>query len=124
VDEMMVQISELNDNTETHISEISAITSCIDSHVSDAVRSLQFEDLVGQLTEFTSGHLGRIDNMIQNIDEGIKALRLNSDNEIGVYIKGLEDICERVAALDEATQAKLCNPVSQNSMSEGEVELF
>ncbi len=124
VDEMMIQISELNDNTGMHISEISAITSCIDGHVGDAVRSLQFEDLVRQLTEFTSGHLERVDKMIQNIDEGIKALRLNSGDEIEVYIKGLEDICERVAALDKATQAKLHSPVSQNSMSEGEVELF
>ncbi len=124
VDEMMKHISTVNKKTEAHIAEISDITSCIDSHVGDAVRSLQFEDIVGQLTEFTSGHLGCVESMIQSIDEGIKDLLLSSDDGIDAYIKGLEDVCKRVAALDEATRVKLHNPVSQKNMSEGEVELF
>ena len=124
VDEMMAHITTLNQQTESHISEISTITGTINGHVGDAVRSLQFEDIVGQLTEYTSGHLSRVENMIQSIDEGIKDLRLNSDDGIDQYIKGLEEICERVALLDEATQTELHNPVSQENMSEGEVELF
>jgi len=124
VDEMMVHISALNKETESRISEISFITGHINGHVGDAVRSLQFEDIVGQLTEYTSGHLERVENMIQSIDEGIKDLRLNADDGIEDYIKGLEEICERVAVLDEATQTELHNPVSQENMSEGEVELF
>ncbi len=124
VDEMMVHITALNVKTESRISEISAITGCINGFVGDAVRSLQFEDIVGQLTEFTSGHLERVENMIQNIDDGIQELRLTSDDGLDEYVKGLEEICERVAVLDEATQTKLHNPVSQESMSEGEVELF
>ncbi len=124
VDEMMKHLGTVNKKTEIHIAEISAITGSIDGYVGDAVRSLQFEDIVAQLTEFTSGHLGRVENMIQSIDEGIKDLRLNSDDGIDAYIKGLEDLCKRVAALDEATRAKLHNPVSQRDMSEGDVELF
>ncbi len=124
VDEMMKHINTVNKKTEAHIAKISDITSCIDSHVGDAVRSLQFEDIVGQLTEFSSGHLGCIESMIQSIDEGIKDLLLSSDDGIDAYIKGLEDVCKRVAALDEATRVKLHNPVSQKNMSEGEVELF
>jgi len=124
VDEMMVHIGNLNQKTESHITEISAITGCIDGYVGDAVRSLQFEDLVGQLTEFTSGHLQRVESMIQNIDDGIKELRLNTDDGIDAYIEGLQGVCQRVAVLDEATQAELHNPVSQENMSEGEVELF
>jgi len=124
VDEMMVHIGALNQKTESHIAEISAITGCINGYVGDAVRSLQFEDLVGQLTEFTSGHLGRVENMIQSIDEGIKELHFNPNDGIDAYIKGLEEVCERVATLDKATQMELHNPVSQENMSEGEVELF
>jgi len=124
VDEMMVHIGTLNQKTESHIAEISAITGCINGYVGDAVRSLQFEDLVAQLTEFTSSHLERVENMIQGIDEGIKELRLNPDDGIDAYIKGLDEVCERVAVLDKATQAELHNPVSQENMSEGEVELF
>jgi len=124
VDEMMEHIVALNEKTESHISEISAITGSINGFVGDAVRSLQFEDIVGQLTEYTSGHLERVENMIQNIDEGIQALRLTSDGGIDEYVKGLEEICDRVAILDEATQTELHNPVSQENMSEGEVELF
>jgi len=124
VDDMMAHISTLNERTETHVAEISAITGTINGYVGDAVRSLQFEDIVGQLTEYTSGHLGRVENMIQSIDEGIRNLRLSSDDGIDQYIKGLEEVCERVALLDEATQSELHNPVSQENMSEGEVELF
>ncbi len=124
VDEMMKHISAMNKKTEMRIAEISAITGCIDGHVGDAVRSLQFEDIVRQLTEFTSSHLERVEKMIQSIDEGIRDLRLNPDDGIEAYIKGLEELCQRVAALDEATRVKLHNPVSQGDMSEGEVELF
>jgi len=124
VDDMMEHIGALNEKTEIRIAEISTITGSIDGFVVDAVRSLQFEDIVGQLTEFTGSHLQRVENMIQNIDDGIKELRLNSDESIDSYILGLEALCERVAVLDEATQTELHNPVSQSSMSEGEVELF
>ena len=124
VDEMMQHIGELNLKTHQRLNEVAAVTSRIDSMVGDAVRSLQFEDIVTQLTSFTGGHLVRVEQMIQNIDIGIQELRLNAEGGISAYVQGLEDLCERVAVLDAATQEALHNPVAQESMNEGDVELF
>ncbi|VAX07708.1 hypothetical protein MNBD_GAMMA26-822 [hydrothermal vent metagenome] len=124
VDTMMLHIGELNEETNKRIKEMSVVTASINGLVGDAVRSLQFEDIISQLTAYTGEHLNRVEDMIQNIDNGIQALQLNADDGIAGYVSGLEDLCERVAVLDAATQNELHNPVAQQNMTEGEVELF
>ncbi|HEC16285.1 MAG TPA: chemotaxis protein, partial [Sedimenticola sp.] len=124
VDEMMRHIGELNLKTQDRLNEVATVTSCIEGMVADAVRSLQFEDIVTQLASHTGRHLQRVEQMIQNIDAGIRELQLNREGGISAYVQGLEALCEHVAALDAATQEGLHNPVAQESMDEGEVELF
>jgi len=124
VDTMMEHIGALNETTRNRVKEMSEITASINALVGDAVRSLQFEDIVAQLAIYTGEHLKRVENMIQNIDKGIRELQLNTNEGITDYVSGLEELCDRVAVLDAATQNELHNPVAQKSMSEGEIELF
>jgi len=124
VDEMMVQISEMNDSTRNQLGRVSEITGQIDILVGDAVRSLQFEDMVTQLASFTSGHLMRLEQMVQNIDQGLQNLRLDGEGGVAAYVQGLEELRAYIVTEEEAARSALKNPVAQGSMSEGEVELF
>jgi methyl-accepting chemotaxis protein len=124
VDEMMVQIGEMNEVTRQRLGDISEISGEIDSLVNNAVRALQFEDIVRQLTEFTSGHLGRLERMIQNIDEGLKGLHLVGEGGAPAYIQGLEELRSYIAVQEAESKQALNNPVAQESMGGGDVELF
>lgn len=124
VDEMMVQIGEMNEVTRQRLGTISEISGQIDVAVGDAVRALQFEDIVRQLTEFTGGHLARLEQMIQNIDKGLGDLQLVGEGGAPAYIQGLGELRSYIAVQEAEAREILNNPVGQESLGEGEVELF
>jgi hypothetical protein len=80
--------------------------------------------MVTQLAAFTSGHLMRLEQMVQNIDQGLQKLQLTGEGGVGAYVQGLEELRTYIVAEEEAAREALKNPVAQGSMSEGEVELF
>jgi len=120
---MMEEVGALNQETERRLGEVSSVVDGINRGVNDAVRSLQFEDIVNQLATYTERHLDRLDATFQRLDQGLQQLRpLVGDNQ--ACRSQLVRLRRELAILQEEQQQQDHKPVEQQSMSEGDVELF
>jgi methyl-accepting chemotaxis protein len=124
VNEMLDRLSGMNDRVEDALGTVSTISSEVGSLVGDAVRSLQFEDIVRQLAEYSERHLDRIQGLVGRIHAGLSELRDSEQRSPHDFVLAvrhlqteLDDFVGDLAAGDN-------KPVAQKSMDEGDVELF
>ncbi len=124
LDEMMHEIESKNEETANQLSDISNISELLNKHVGNAVQSLQFEDMITQLTD-------HIDKRI------VKIISLgNASETIAESIENEQDyklITEKTIAALETTIAKSQtefqqtenSPIQQKPMDNGgDIELF
>lgn len=124
VQDMLEHIDQVNGEVERAMADLDGIGRQIDTLVGDAVRSLQFEDIVRQLAEHSAGHLEHLQSMV---DELCAAMSQLSEGQI----QDPDKVAERLASLSEAVgrhaavrKAREQGPVKQESMDAGDVELF
>ena len=123
VDEMMAHLATLNTRTEGRLENLAGIVHQIDMAVGDAVRSLQFEDIVSQLTEYSQRRMDRLPQIMAVIDGGLSGFSAGEESDTA-YLARIFRIREQLAVLDTEYDAADHKPVAQQSMSEGSVELF
>ncbi|HED34868.1 MAG TPA: hypothetical protein ENJ08_11785 [Gammaproteobacteria bacterium] len=123
--DMMNEIEERNEDTKTQLAEISGISELLNKHVGHAIQSLQFEDMITQLTSHIDKRLNRLKILASTHDIIINSTDV-STGEIFITEKLILDIENNLKQADlESTGEKSSDsPVSQNSMSNGEIELF
>jgi len=92
-------------------------------HLGSAIRALQFEDISTQSLGHTDRHLERMSGMIAILTEGLGGLE-ESDITDSVYVERIIAIHAAMAAYHETLQLEDSNPVSQESMDEGDIDLF
>ncbi len=117
----MAHAQDINRDMAEALSAQSRITDQVDAVVSKAVTSLQFQDMMTQLLQHSAVRLesihaawGKIGEWSENSRHGEQATRETKDrmlSEIGVL-------------LSRANDASRTNPVRQDSMNSGDVELF
>lgn len=114
VNEMTDEISQLNNSAESSTQELSQITADINQQVAIAVRALQFEDMVIQLIqqlktriEFSSSVLTKIISL-ENSDSTTKTDQLQ----------------QLISEMNNLKTSLTRDVVQQESMDEGEIELF
>ncbi len=122
VDDMIEQIAAFNSKLETSLSSVARLSEAIDGSVGDAVRSLQFEDLVTQLVSYADGQVriaGEGNNRYRELLSEWVAAQRDPDGEMAGqrYVEALTN------SWTEA-RAALSRPVAQNDLSEGDIELF
>jgi len=123
VDEMMGNLNEMNGFIAAKLSEVSDITTRIESGVSLAVQSLQFEDINRQLCDYIGIHL----NQIKEHFDSMNAQLINasqetvSTDEIIALIANINSLLSQdLEKINQNTR----QTVQQDDMSEGEIELF
>jgi len=114
VNDMTVEITSLNNATEDNIKQVELLSEEIDSHVSVAVRSLQFEDMVTQLVMHIESRISHVDDVLAVINTFVE--KSKSD-----MVLSIDDIVNNV---EIRLNALSHNVVQQGSMSEGDIELF
>ncbi len=123
VDDMIGQIARFNEQLQAALASVSRITSEIDDSVGDAVRSLQFEDLVTQLVGYADGQteIAKDGNQLfrELLDDWLARRR---DGDGALDMAG--EPAERLRDGWSAARARLSKPVAQKDISEGEIELF
>jgi len=124
VNEMLGRIEGMNTEVESTLSDVSRISSEIDGLVGDAVRSLQFEDIVRQLTDYSGRNLDRIETIVSTLHEGMLEMRAGEQRGPTAFVAAVKDMQGRVDEFLAAEKASEGRPVEQQSMTEGEVELF
>ena len=122
VDDMIKQLGIMNEAMAENLVHVSNISEDINARVGDAVRSLQFEDIVRQLAGYSEHHLDRLVNIFNNVQSGIDELASSEDHDVSEFIKRFSDLRSEVSQQIHQEQAH--KPVDQSSMDEGDVELF
>lgn len=123
VDEMMTKLGNMNAETERRLGKLADVVQRIDLAVGDAVRSLQFEDIVTQLTGYSQRKIDNLSNMMAIIDNGLPKLNIKGESDIA-DLERIAGIRTELMALESEFGSTDHKPAEQKSMSEGEVELF
>ncbi|ORU93236.1 MAG: hypothetical protein A6F70_05005 [Cycloclasticus sp. symbiont of Bathymodiolus heckerae] len=119
VNEMMGEIGEMNGIIEDKLQVIKGITAEINNDVSMAVRGLQFEDMISQLTQHIETTCEQVSPFITQVSNVYK-----SDDASSNTIARVKNLREQLQRIRSETCAVKHEAVEQNSMSEGEIDLF
>jgi methyl-accepting chemotaxis protein len=121
VDGMMARLKAMDSFLSRGMVSAGAIVTAIDSRAASAVRALQFEDLVVQLTGKTSERLARLEALAQEV-EGLTALAHGPPaRALPALATGLQAAIGHHGATRASDSTTL---VVQQDMQAGEVELF
>ncbi len=120
VDEMLQSVGDYNQRLDQDINQISDLSEGIAQTVGVAVRSLQFEDVVTQVVDYSSEHAQRLDQLISKLNDKLSELP-RDETRMQALIEQLE---LQIGALKQEWASPLNKAVSQKSMEQGEIEMF
>ena len=123
VDGMLKALVSLEEEIDGTLQKAGDINNDIAAKTASAVRSLQFEDIVRQVSEHAENKVDQIWHFIEHVTEGLCSID-SSHNQQEYYdnIAALKDELKRVG--DTISEAPLRNPAEQKSMEAGGVDLF
>ncbi len=126
ISNMMNELQELDAQVEKNVARISDISTEIDQHVANAVRALQFEDIVVQLidssrqgVEGLDTYLGGLRSILQTVAHDESTHGLDYAARLQEARSALSEQRDERARLRQSQRK-----VEQRSMDEGDVELF
>ncbi len=117
VNQMLGHMVEINEYLGHRIQQASSIGGEIDQAVGNAVRSLQFEDISSQALRSMHANITAFAEVVELLD-----MRGCTDEQIPERLQSLIECCRNLSKAAESS--KEGRTVSQQSMDEGEVELF
>lgn len=122
VEQTMAEIQDINEKIAQGVDRISAIASDVERNVAAAVTCLQFQDMTSQLIGHTRG---RFDHM-ELVLEKLAALRFTETEQDGDEAWGTvgNATAEFRAQLAELRAKSAHNPVRQETMAVGDMQLF
>lgn len=117
VEQTMREIQIINANTKEAVGRFGSMASQVEQDVNRAATMLQFQDLISQLTGFATLRLDRVEKLLQGLEQ-VLAVGHHSQAEYISLVDGLRD------ELDQLKTMTFSNPVRQEQMSTGGIELF
>ncbi|MEE9493878.1 MAG: methyl-accepting chemotaxis protein [Gammaproteobacteria bacterium] len=117
VEQSFQDMGKFNDFMSEQIQALSKHSDQIAKDVGEAVRSLQFEDIVTQSLGVVGRHIERLTELSQFIESAQRG-----QDVIGMNV--MKDTREKLQELNNGWQSEHYKIVGQQSMDEGEVELF
>ena len=117
IDDIFKTIAELNLAAEQKLALVDGSTDSIGSEINNAMRALQFEDMISQLSSHIQQRLDQL-NELSAISQGL----YHSD---GDWQQALAASQQQLAQIKQQNSVTRRNQiVSQDNMAEGEIELF
>jgi methyl-accepting chemotaxis protein len=126
VEEIVVTMETQNQSRVAALGQLGGIADSVDEQVGRAVTALQFQDIVSQLL----GHVGRrvdaIDETSRHLGELAQVLQRDAANlDTADAMQSLQSETRRVSErLKDLAQMAANNPVSQQELNQGGIELF
>lgn len=125
VDDMLISVQSYNEEMDSELSKVSSASEDISQSVGLAVRSLQFEDVVTQIVNYSLDHVDRLNDLVYRLNQNISELRINrkmvDDIQLHQMIQHFQfDIGE----LRNEWESPLNKAASQSSMEQGDIEMF
>lgn len=124
VNHLVGDLESMNDSISTKLGSVSGIISEIETSVSNAMRSLQFEDIVRQLVEQITHHLDNLQNFSSEINRQMESNSQDPAMSFDEYKQRMAEFKDKIHALRTEIEAKRMRRVSSESLDEGEVDLF
>ncbi len=124
VDNMMDGLANMNNSISSRLGDVSEIIRDIDYNVSNAIRSLQFEDITRQLVEQVQNHLDNLNSMArttQNATVDMMSTPVRSSED---YAQRMEALQQVIHAERERIETTRMHRVKAASMDAGDVDLF
>jgi len=121
IDEMMAGIAHLNDNVANKLVEVAGYSQQMDNVVGGAIRALQFEDMARQQIEFLQQNTDHFQTISDEIKLGLGAFKLTDDE---IKVEELYSGVRRFSDLQKQWQEKEKKAVEQDTMEEGDIDLF
>ena len=121
VDSILRRISNMNEFLSEKMREVSSIGGQLDETVGVAVRSLQFEDIANQALGAAAAHLDRVHVLEDCIESYAQAAGQGENVLDEAWWQGVQETLSR---LREEWARQGAKAVSQQSMEQGDVELF
>lgn len=117
-------LEAMNEGISGKLGDVSGVISDIEVSVSNAMRSLQFEDIVRQLVEQVLHHLDNLYSFSEQINEQVQSDLNSPEMSYEEYKVKMAEFREKIHAQREVIEAQRMKRVSSKSMDEGEVDLF
>ncbi|BCN93020.1 chemotaxis protein [Thiomicrorhabdus immobilis] len=121
---MLGDLEDMNDGISSKLGDVSGMISEIELSVSNAVRSLQFEDIVRQLVEQVMSHLQNLNNFSSEIGEFIEQSQMSPAQSEDEHKQRVEEFRAKIHQKRQEIQDTRMSRVNTSSMDEGEIELF
>ncbi|MFQ5469160.1 MAG: methyl-accepting chemotaxis protein [Gammaproteobacteria bacterium] len=123
--ELMADMDSMNKDMTVQLNEVSSITESIGHNVGVAVQSLQFEDMTSQLIAHIGKRvhsLGLLINVLNEAGQNVQGENLAevSDKYENLQLKLRSTMNEKDMSLTAASH----NPIKQQSVDNGDIELF
>jgi hypothetical protein len=119
---LLDQLAERGSIDQQQQQKLTDISTEINSHTSTTIRVLQFDDIVQQLAGHTCDRIARMQELFAELEKklvNIKNLDATDADGTRKYIRMMRD---EVGVFRARLEKE--NPVKQDSMSEGRIELF
>ncbi len=123
VEEILNHFFQINTVVTESRVQVNKVNADMRQHLGSAIRALQFEDISTQSLGHTDRHLGRMAGMIAILTDGLEGLD-QADITPQDYVAHIASIHAAMAAYHQTLQLEDSNPVSQESMDEGDIDLF
>ncbi len=121
---MLTELDEMNDGISNKLGSFSGLITGIEGSVSDAMRSLQFEDIVRQLVDQVASHLDNLNQFSSEISEFLEENRSNPTVDEEEYKQRVESFRQKIHQKRKEIEESRMKRVNLESMDEGEIELF
>ncbi len=123
VDEMMKSLQHLDGYLKDSLQDVSNINDNLAEKTGIAIRNLQFEDIVRQVTEHLDDKLQSIRELIVAVTAEINSIDHNMSE--AEFTKEMDIIHDRVEqTITQLNMNQIHKTTVQDSMAEGEVHLF
>jgi len=116
LDVMIDKLDRMQCDIERTLGEIETFTQRVESSTSDAIRGLQFEDLVGQV-------LQNVDDRVLRVERALEGVKAAAERDEPVEDR-LNRIHEALSAYEDEVGSARAPAVEQTTMDEGEVTFF
>lgn len=123
-DHMMEGLSSMNASIAARLGDVSGIISDIEFNVSNAIRSLQFEDITRQLVDQVQNHLDNLHDMANTTHESTIQMMATPVASSTDYANRMEELRRKIHEERDRIEATRMTRVKASSMDAGDVDFF
>ncbi len=124
IENMLRGIDDYDATISQELDKISVVTQGISNSVNLAVRSLQFEDVVTQVASYSEENGRRIQSLIDLVDGQLLDLNSHLEEDGDISSSVVLEFKNKLESLKVDWRVKLHKAVEQDTMDQGEIEMF